>query len=114
MIAFVVFKSPAEGRTHIFRPGEPMTADLIVPVTCDCALVPLEEEEAPEREMRGRRIHVSRPALAADSTWTRTPTRCSTASATSFASRRRRSARDEPPFPTDAGGCLVRLGARPQ
>jgi hypothetical protein len=30
----------------------------------------LEEEEAAEREMRGRRIHASRPALAADSTWT--------------------------------------------
>ena len=24
MISFVVFKTPAEGRTHIFRPGEPM------------------------------------------------------------------------------------------
>jgi hypothetical protein len=29
----------------------------------------MEEEEAAEREMRGRRIHASRPALAADSTW---------------------------------------------
>jgi hypothetical protein len=43
---------------------------LIVPVTCDFELVPMEEEEAAEREMRGRRIHASRPALAADSTWT--------------------------------------------
>jgi hypothetical protein len=32
--------------------------------------MPMEEEEAAEREMRGRRIHASRPALAADSTWT--------------------------------------------
>jgi hypothetical protein len=43
---------------------------LILPVTCDFTLVPMEEEEAAEREMRGRRIHASRPALAADSTWT--------------------------------------------
>jgi hypothetical protein len=44
MIAFVVFKSPAEGRTHIFRPGEPMLQILIVPVTSDFTLVPMEEE----------------------------------------------------------------------
>ena len=43
---------------------------LIVPVTCDFALAPMEEEEAAEREMRGRRIHASRPTLAADQTWT--------------------------------------------
>jgi hypothetical protein len=70
MISFVVFKSPAEGRTHIFRPGEPMLQILILPVTADFTLVPMGEEEAAEREMRGRRIHASRPTLAADSTWT--------------------------------------------
>jgi hypothetical protein len=70
MISFVVFKAPPEGRTHIFRPGEPMLQILIVPVTADFAVVPMNEEEAAEREMRGRRIHASRPALAADSTWT--------------------------------------------
>ena len=31
MISFVVFKSPAEGRTHVFRPGEPMLQILILP-----------------------------------------------------------------------------------
>ncbi len=30
----------------------------------------MDEEEAAEREMRGRRIHASRPTLAADTTWT--------------------------------------------
>jgi hypothetical protein len=30
----------------------------------------MSEEEAAEREMRGRKIHASRPELAADSTWT--------------------------------------------
>lgn len=70
MISFVIFKAPAEGRTHIFRPGEPMLQILIVPVTADFKLVPMNEEEAAEREMRGRRIHASRPHLAADTTWT--------------------------------------------
>jgi hypothetical protein len=70
MISFVVFKAPTEGRTDIFRPGEPMLQILILPVTADFALVPMGEEEAAEREMRGRRIHASRPTLATDTTWT--------------------------------------------
>jgi hypothetical protein len=69
MISFVVFKSPAEGETHIFRPGEPMLQILVLPVSADFTLVPMDEEEAAEREMRGRRIHASRDTLAADSTW---------------------------------------------
>ena len=39
---------------------------IVLPVTADFALV----EEAAEREMRGRRIHASRPTLAEDTTWT--------------------------------------------
>jgi hypothetical protein len=70
MISFVVFKAPTNGQTHIFRPGEPMLQILILPLTADFTLVPMDEEEAAEREMRGRRIHTSRPTLAADSTWT--------------------------------------------
>jgi hypothetical protein len=30
----------------------------------------MSEEEAAEREMRGRRIHASRDTLSADTTWT--------------------------------------------
>jgi hypothetical protein len=63
------FKSPAEGETHIFRPGEPMLQILVLPVTADFMLRPMDEEEAAEREMRGRRIHASRDTLAVDSTW---------------------------------------------
>ena len=70
MISFVVFKAPQEGQVHIFRPGEPMLQILVLPVTCDVNLVRMTEEEAAEREVRGRRIHASRPTLAADSTWT--------------------------------------------
>jgi hypothetical protein len=70
MISFVVFKAPTEGRAHIFRPGEPMLQLLVLPVTADFNLGEMNEEEEAEREMRGRRIHQSRPTLAADSTWT--------------------------------------------
>jgi hypothetical protein len=70
MISFVVFKTPVEGHTHVFRPGEPMLQILILPVTADFTLVPMDDAEAAEREMRGRRIHGGRPHLAAETTWT--------------------------------------------
>lgn len=70
MISFVVFKTPAEGRTHIFRPGEPFMQMLFVPADPDFELVPMTEEEAAEREMRGRRIHASRETLSKESEWT--------------------------------------------
>jgi hypothetical protein len=69
MMSFIVFKSPPEGGTHIFRPNEPMLQILVLPITADFTLTAMEEEESAEREMRGRRIHASRPALAKDSTW---------------------------------------------
>jgi hypothetical protein len=70
MISFIVFKAPAGGQTHIFRAGEPMLQILLLPVTADFTLAPMDEEEAAEREMRGRRIHASRPTLATETTWT--------------------------------------------
>ena len=42
---------------------------MILPVTADFMLVPMDEEEAAEREMRGRRIHASRDTLATNSAW---------------------------------------------
>ena len=39
---------------------------LILPVTSNFTLVPMDDEEAAEREMRGRRIDASRDKLAAD------------------------------------------------
>ncbi len=70
MISFVVFKAPPPGITHVFRPGEPMMQMLFVPAEPQFELVPMNEEEAAEREMRGRRIHASRDTLAKDTTWT--------------------------------------------
>lgn len=70
MINFVVFKTPAPGQTHVFRPGEPMLAISIVAPDDKLEIVPMEEEEAAERELIARRIHASRETLSADTQWT--------------------------------------------
>ena len=70
MISFVVFKAPPEGRRHVYRPGEPFMQILFLPAEPDFALEPMSEEEAAERELRGRRIHASRETLGKDSMWT--------------------------------------------
>jgi hypothetical protein len=70
MMSFIVFKGPTEGRTHIFRPGEPMLQILILPAEPDFELVAMDMEESAEREMRGRRIHASRETLSAGTIWT--------------------------------------------
>jgi hypothetical protein len=70
MVFFAVFKSPAEGRTHIFRPGEPFMQILVLPEEADFELVPMGDEEAAERELQARRIHASRDTLSADTHWT--------------------------------------------
>ena len=70
MLFFCVFKSPAEGRTHIFRPGEPFAQVIVIPEEANFALEPMGEEEAAERELQSRRIHASRPTLAKGTEWT--------------------------------------------
>lgn len=69
MIYFLVFKVPSEGRTHIFRPGEPMAQFSFVPEEPDFVLEPMSEDEAAERELQSRRIYESRSTLGADSQW---------------------------------------------
>jgi hypothetical protein len=70
MIAFIVFKAPPEGRTHVFRPNEPFMQMLFLPADASFELVPMDEDEAAEREMRSRRIHASRDTLGMESRWT--------------------------------------------
>jgi len=69
MISFVVFKAPPEGRTHVFRPGEPFMQLVMLPASPDFTLVEMNEDDAAERELRSRRIHASRETLGADSRW---------------------------------------------
>lgn len=70
MVFFCVFKSPAEGRTHIFRPGEPFAQILVIPEDSSFDLQPMTTEEAAERELQSRRIYANRPKLAAGTEWT--------------------------------------------
>jgi hypothetical protein len=70
MIYFVVFKSPAEGQTHIFRPGEPFIQITVVEADDKIEIVEMPAEEAAERELQSQRIYASRNTLGADSQWT--------------------------------------------
>ena len=70
MMFFVVFKSPAEGRTHIFRPGEPFMQIIVIPDEADFELVKMDAEEAAERELQARRIQQSRATLGKETQWT--------------------------------------------
>jgi len=69
MLFFCVFKAPAEGRTHIFRPGEPFAQVIVIPEEANFTVEPMGPEEAAERELQSRRIHASRPTLAKDTEW---------------------------------------------
>jgi hypothetical protein len=70
MMFFIVFKAPAEGRTHIFRPNEPFAQIIVIPEEASFELEKMEEEESAERELQARRIYSSRPKLAQGTEWT--------------------------------------------
>lgn len=69
MIYFLVFKSPAEGQTHIFRTGAPMAQFIMIPAESDVELEPMTFDEAAERDLQSRRIYASRETLGADTQW---------------------------------------------
>lgn len=69
MMFFMVFKSPGEGRTHVFRPNEPFVQFTVIPEESEFKLMEMSGEEAAERELQARRIHASRATLSADSQW---------------------------------------------
>jgi hypothetical protein len=69
MLFFMVFKSPDEGQSHIFRPGEPMAQILVIPETADFELTTMTMEEMADRELRSRRIYAARSTITADTTW---------------------------------------------
>jgi hypothetical protein len=70
MMSFMVFKSPAEGGTQIFRPSEPFAQFTVIPEESNFELIEMSEEEAAERELQARRIHESRATLSASTQWT--------------------------------------------
>jgi hypothetical protein len=69
MLNFIVFKSPTEGQTHVFRPDAPIALFSMVPAEPDFELIEMSQEEAAERELQSRRVHASRETLGADSQW---------------------------------------------
>jgi hypothetical protein len=69
MIFFLVFKTPPEGSTHIFRPGEPFVQFTVIPEEPDFNIIRMPESEAAEREIISRRIYQSRSTIGKDSTW---------------------------------------------
>jgi hypothetical protein len=69
MLFFLVFKSPAEGCTHIFRRGEPFAQFVAIPEESNFELIEMNEEEAAERELQARRIYESRATLSAETQW---------------------------------------------
>jgi len=69
MISFIVFKAPPEGLTHVFRAGEAFMQIVFLPAECPFELVPMNEQEAAERELRDRRIYASRDTLGRASRW---------------------------------------------
>lgn len=72
MIAFVVFKAPAPGQTHVFRPGEPMLAISIVQLDDKFEVIPMDEDEAAARELMAESVRASRETLSAGTKWTST------------------------------------------
>lgn len=70
MLFFCVFKAPAEGRTHIFRPNEPFAQMIVIPEEANFDLEAMGEEECAERELQSRRIYANRPNLSAGTEWT--------------------------------------------
>jgi hypothetical protein len=70
MMFFMVFKTPAPGRTHIFRAGEPFAQIIIIPEEVDFELVEMDSTEAAERELQARRIYESRATRGKKTQWT--------------------------------------------
>jgi hypothetical protein len=70
MTYFCIFKAPPPGTTHVFRRGEPFISFIVIPADPDLTLEPMDADRAAQREMRGRRLAISRDALAAGTRWT--------------------------------------------
>jgi hypothetical protein len=69
MMFFCIFKAPPKGVTHVFRKGEPFLSAIVIPAEPGLDLVPMEEDDSAERELRARRIAASRDSLAAGTRW---------------------------------------------
>jgi hypothetical protein len=69
MVFFAIFRAPPPGVTHVFRPGEPMMAFVVIPEDPDIELAQMDEDDAAQRELRARRLAASRDRLAQGTRW---------------------------------------------
>ncbi|MBB4639013.1 hypothetical protein [Longimicrobium terrae] len=54
---FAVFRAPAPGEAHVFRPGEPYAQLLLVPVGASYSVELMEPEEAEDRNTQARQVN---------------------------------------------------------
>jgi hypothetical protein len=69
MMYFCIFKAPPKGVTHVFRKGEPFLSVIVLPAEPDLELIAMTDDEAAERELRGRRLAANRDKLATGTRW---------------------------------------------
>lgn len=70
MTYFCIFKAPPAGVTHVFRKNEPFISFIVIPADPELELAPMEPQFAAQREMRARRLALSRDTLAEGTRWT--------------------------------------------
>jgi hypothetical protein len=111
MMFFTVFKAPAEGRTHVFRPNEPFAQIIVVPEEALFDLEEMNEEESAERELQARRIYIAARLWRRVLSGHRRPARCLTAHiGTCIEPRRKKRAKTSP----DDTACLRTTPRRTQ
>ncbi len=69
MVFFAIFRAPPPGVVHVFRKDEPMLALVVIPEDPDLDLAPMDEDAAAQRELRSRRMAISRDSLAEGTRW---------------------------------------------
>jgi SAM-dependent methyltransferase len=67
-VFFIVFKSPLEGQTYIFRKGEPYAQILILPKNVNYNIMPMSNEEAKSRQEQEQILSDFAPDIATK-TW---------------------------------------------
>ena len=90
MMFFAVFKAPAEGRTHIFRPNEPFAQIIVIPEEACSNSSRWTRRNPPSASFRrGASMPIGRRCRP-EPNGPRRPTRCSTAPIGIFTARRRK------------------------
>ena len=90
MLFFVVFKAPAEGRSHVFRPGEPFAQILVIPEEAQFDWSKWGQRKRPNAKCRRAASTPAATGWSRARAGSRAPTRFSTASIASCCARQNR------------------------